>query len=90
MRRSSEITHPHSPALADAVRRFQIPHEHLFAVLDGVEMDLDGQRYETFDQLRVYCERVASAVGFACIHIWGFRGAGGVRARPPAPASPCN
>ena len=60
------------PALCDAVRRFQIPREHLNAVIEGVEMDLDGQSYETFDQLRLYCERVASAVGLACIHIWGF------------------
>jgi phytoene synthase len=62
------------PALADAVRRFQIPPEHLRAVLDGVEMDLDRPRYETFAALAGYCERVASAVGLACIHVWGFRG----------------
>ena len=62
------------PALADAVRRFNIPHEHLLAVIDGVEMDLTPRRYETFDELQQYCERVASAVGLACIHIWGFRG----------------
>jgi len=48
--------------------------EHLYAVIDGVEMDLDGRRYETFEELRLYCERVASAVGLACIYIWGFRG----------------
>jgi 15-cis-phytoene synthase len=62
------------PALADTVRRFEIPREHLDAVIDGVEMDLDRRRYETFDELQPYCERVASAVGLACIHIWGFRG----------------
>ncbi len=62
------------PALANAVRRFQIPHEHLFAVFNGVEMDLDRHCYETFDQLRQYCDCVASAVGLCCIHIWGFRG----------------
>ena len=62
------------PALADTVRRFQIPHQHLYAAIDGVEMDLTRQGYETFDELQVYCERVASAVGMACIHIWGFRG----------------
>jgi len=61
------------PAVADTVRRFHIPPCHLHAVIDGVEMDLEGRRYETFDELRVYCERVASAVGLACIHIWGFR-----------------
>ncbi len=60
--------------MADAVRRFQIPAEHLRAVLDGVEMDLDRPRYETFAALVGYCERVASAVGLACIHVWGFRG----------------
>ena len=37
-------------------------------------MDLEGRRYETFDELQTYCEHVASAVGLACIHIWGFRG----------------
>lgn len=61
------------PAVAETVRRFHIPPRHLHAVIDGVEMDIEGRRYETFDELRVYCERVASAVGLACIHIWGFR-----------------
>lgn len=60
------------PALADTVRRFAVPPEHLLAVIDGVQMDLDGRCYETFDELVIYCERVASAVGLACIHIWGF------------------
>jgi len=62
------------PALADTVRRYQIPREHLEAVIDGVEMDLDDRRYETFEELAEYCRRVASAVGLACIYIWGFRG----------------
>ena len=62
------------PALADTVHRFHIPHEHLLAVIDGVEMDLTPRCYETFDELERYCEHVASAVGLACIHIWGFRG----------------
>jgi phytoene synthase len=62
------------PALADAVERFGVPAEHLVAVIDGVEMDLTRRRYETFDELEHYCEHVASAVGLACIHIWGFHG----------------
>ena len=60
------------PAVADAVHRFQIPPAHLRAVVEGVEMDLQPRRYETFDELAVYCRRVASAVGLACIHVWGF------------------
>jgi 15-cis-phytoene synthase len=66
------------PALVDTVKKYRIPTEHLFAVLDGVEMDLDRRRYETFTELELYCRRVASAVGLACIHIWGFRGRGTV------------
>src|SRR5262249_37765165 len=61
-------------ALADTVVKYSIPHEYLFAALDGVEMDLSAQRYETFADLEQYCERVAAVVGQACIHIWGFRG----------------
>jgi 15-cis-phytoene synthase len=64
------------PALVDTVQSFQIPTDYLFQVLDGVEMDLYRCRYRTFDELRLYCLRVASAVGLACIHIWGFRGQG--------------
>ena len=62
------------PALADAVKRHRIPPEYLRAVIDGVEMDLNQQRYETFSELEGYCEHVASAVGLACIHVWGFHG----------------
>ena len=60
------------PAVVQTVREFQIPPESLLAVLDGVEMDLEPRVYATFDELAEYCQRVASAVGLACIHIWGF------------------
>jgi phytoene synthase len=62
------------PALADTVRQFRIPPEHLLAVLDGVAMDLSQRRYATFAELQTYCQRVASAAGLACIHVWGFSG----------------
>ncbi len=71
------------PALADTARRYQIPHRHFFDILDGVEMDLAPHRYETFDELARYCRRVATAVGMACLHIWGFDGEA---AFPPAGA----
>ena len=62
------------PAVVDVVREFRVPPESLLDVLDGVEMDLEPRVYATFDELAVYCRRVASAVGLACIHIWGFSG----------------
>lgn len=63
---------PVFPALADTVARYQIPPEYLLDAIEGVQMDLEQCRYETFDQLKHYCHRVASVVGLACIHIWGF------------------
>jgi 15-cis-phytoene synthase len=62
------------PALADTVARFEIPREYLFDAIDGVEMDLTGRRYETFEELSEYCYRVASVVGLACLRIWGYQG----------------
>ena len=63
---------PLLPALADAQSRFQIPVELLEAAIDGQEMDLNRHRYATFAELETYCEKVASAVGLACIYVWGF------------------
>jgi phytoene synthase len=67
--------HALHPALHYTVARFGVPPRHLEQVLDGVAMDLGTCRYETFDDLYQYCYRVASAVGLACIHVWGFTGA---------------
>jgi phytoene synthase len=67
------------PALADTVTRYQIPHQYLFDVIDGVEMDLGECQYETFADLEQYCYRVATVVGLCCMHIWGFHGEGAHR-----------
>lgn len=69
----ARFEHPLLPALADIVRRYQLPPEYLVAVIDGVEMDLRPQRFETFSELQNYCYHVAGAVGLCCIHLWGFR-----------------
>jgi phytoene synthase len=58
-------------ALADARRRYEIPREALAALVDGGLQDTEQSRYETFDGLRGYCERVAGAVGVACIAVYG-------------------
>lgn len=65
---------PTLPALADTVKRYSVPIEYLTAAIEGVKMDLASTRYEVFAELEQYCYRVASVVGLACIHIWGFRG----------------
>jgi phytoene synthase len=58
--------------LAATVARFPVPRPALEAVVAGCRMDLTERRYETFSDLRVYCERVASAVGLASIEIFGY------------------
>jgi phytoene synthase len=66
-------THPVAVALADTVRRFAVPTQHLADILTGVEMDLTPRTYETFDELRGYCYHVAAAVGLAALPIFGCR-----------------
>jgi phytoene synthase len=70
----SNFSHDIHPALADTVKKFRIPRQYLHDVFRGVEMDLGPVAFETFEQLYGYCYYVASAVGLACIHIWGFNG----------------
>jgi phytoene synthase len=76
-RRSLHETFSGEPALAKSVRelmtRYPITPEMLATIIDGVEMDVDIKRYATFEELRVYCYRVASAVGLVSIEIFGYR-----------------
>ena len=64
--------HPAAQRLQAAVKIFPIPREALTEILAGVEMDLDQSAYGTFDELYLYCYRVASAVGLCCIEIFGY------------------
>lgn len=60
-------------ALVPLVKRFNLPRDSFEALIDGVEMDVQPRRYETFDHLYEYCIRVASAVGLICLEIFGYR-----------------
>jgi len=74
-------------ALTDAQRRFSIPAGLLDELAHGTAMDVEQEessaqttgargltvQYKTFDDLRLYCYRVASVVGLVCIHIFGYR-----------------
>jgi 15-cis-phytoene synthase len=64
--------HPVWPGFHHTVRRFGIPHEYFFAMVDGVISDLEPRHFETFEQLYGYCYQVASVVGLTIIHIFGF------------------
>jgi 15-cis-phytoene synthase len=58
-------------ALADARAQFPISGQALHDFVDGGLMDLERQRYDSFDALRDYCAHVAGAVGVACIGVYG-------------------
>jgi phytoene synthase len=70
---------PDEPALARDVRglyaKYAITPPMIEEIIDGVEMDLGNVRYQTFEELRLYCYRVASAVGLVSIEIFGYRNA---------------
>ncbi len=56
--------------LQPLIAEFHLPRQAFEDVIDGVAMDLDTTRYETFNDLFEYCRRVASAVGLICIRIF--------------------
>jgi phytoene synthase len=66
-------TTAHVAALAPHLAAYPLPKAALLDILEGVEMDLDRKRYATWEELRQYCLRVASAVGLVCIEIFGHR-----------------
>jgi len=59
--------------LAATAQRFNIPVDHFYDLIRGVEMDLTTKRYETFAELEQYCFLVASSVGLMCRRIFGYR-----------------
>jgi phytoene synthase len=64
---------PQGVGLQPSVREFNLPRARFEELIDGVEMDLDRVRYDTFAALVEYCRRVASAVGLICLEIFGYR-----------------
>ena len=64
--------HPVSKALAPAVEAFGLSKEHFQEIIDGMQMDLEQNRYRDFKQLQLYCYRVASVVGLLSAAIFGY------------------
>jgi phytoene synthase len=75
VRRACDGTEPQFPVnkeLQSVIRRYHLPFEHFDELIKGVEMDLDINRYQDFEQLELYCYRVASVVGLLSIEIFGY------------------
>ncbi|MFM7070426.1 MAG: phytoene/squalene synthase family protein, partial [Planctomycetota bacterium] len=70
---AGEYRDPLLPAVVDTVRRRGIPPRYLDALIAGVARDLRFEPFATRGELTDYCEKVASAVGICCMHIWSNR-----------------
>jgi 15-cis-phytoene synthase len=64
--------HPVGLALQNVVASFPLPEKHFQAVIDGMAMDLERNRYLDFTDLEAYCYRVAGVVGLMSAEIFGY------------------
>ncbi len=79
---SSDAVDPSQPSLetivlavCDAAEHFPIPLNAFHELVDGVRMDVEGRRYQSFDELVEYCRCVAGSIGRLCVSIFGGPGA---------------
>ncbi|MCX7833887.1 MAG: phytoene/squalene synthase family protein, partial [Ignavibacteria bacterium] len=59
-------------ALSNVFKKYNIPIEQAFELISGVEMDTFKSRYENFEELKIYCKKVASSVGLMVLNIFGY------------------
>jgi phytoene synthase len=65
-------SHPVALALSPAIRLFGVDQARLIEIIDGMEMDLTRHRYRTWQELALYCHRVAGVVGQLSAGIFGY------------------
>jgi len=65
--------HPITKALKPVIENFNLPKEYFTEVIEGMNMDLQQQRYASFEDLSLYCYRVASIVGLMSAEIFGYQ-----------------
>lgn len=76
VRRACDDEAPQLPVnreIQPVIRQFRLPFALFDELIKGVEMDLDIKRYEDYEQLELYCYRVASVVGLLSIEIFGYQ-----------------
>ncbi len=64
-------THPVTKALQPFLQPYDLKQEHVQAIIDGMEMDLNQTRYLDYAGLSKYCWHVASVVGILSASIFG-------------------
>jgi phytoene synthase len=63
--------HPVSKALSISMQHFDLHQEYLSEIIDGMQMDLHINQYDTFNDLLLYCHRAAGVVGLLAAEIFG-------------------
>ncbi len=67
---AADLSDPVSVALAHAGERYRLPADALELLIRGVELDVRGAEYETFEDLVGYCRCVAGSIGRLCLAIF--------------------
>ena len=70
-----EVKHKIWPAFVDTENRYKIPRAYLYDMIEGVTSDLTFHQPQSFQELYLYCYRVAGVVGLTITHIFGFQSA---------------
>jgi phytoene synthase len=70
--RTGESEHPIIRPFIVVAQRYSIPLQYPLDLLVGVQMDVQNTRYQTFDDLYVFCYRVAAVVGLMMTHVVGY------------------
>ncbi|MCS6807378.1 MAG: phytoene/squalene synthase family protein [Bacteroidota bacterium] len=70
--RTGESEHPVMRAFAPVAVMYGIDIRYALDLLKGVTMDMEYSRYQTFDELYVFCYRVASVVGLMMTSVLGY------------------
>ena len=65
--------HPVTKALKLYIADYELDKAYFIEIIDGMEMDLNFTRYNSFKQLQLYCYRVASTVGILSAQIFGYK-----------------
>ncbi len=68
-----ESEHPILKPYMAVAMKYDIPIEYALDLLEGVKMDVNRNRYETWDDLYVFCYRVAGVVGLMMTHVLGYK-----------------
>ena len=70
---SNKPQHPVTKALVLYIADYDLDKAYFLEIIDGMEMDLNLNRYDSFTQLQLYCYRVASTVGILSAQIFGYK-----------------